>query len=66
MTSNGKPVILIVDDAPVNVCILYGLLSGDHCIKVADSGASALELAAEAEGEGDHSRHSRYFHHHNG
>ena len=47
MTSNGKPVILIVDDAPVNVCILYGLLSGDHCIKVADSGASALELAAD-------------------
>lgn len=47
MTSNGKPVILIVDDAPVNVRILYELLSGDHCIKVADSGASALELAAD-------------------
>ena len=42
---NQKPVILIVDDVPVNVQALAVLLSDEYFVKVATSGGKAIELA---------------------
>jgi diguanylate cyclase (GGDEF)-like protein/PAS domain S-box-containing protein len=43
-----KPTILIVDDSPENLSILSGLLLPDYVVRVANSGARALQVAAGA------------------
>jgi putative two-component system response regulator len=40
-----KPLILIVDDVPINVSILSDMLIADYQIKVANSGQTALDIA---------------------
>lgn len=40
-----RPTVLIVDDTPVNLTLLAGLLKGHYRIKVASNGTKALELA---------------------
>lgn len=42
------PTVLVVDDAPANLNLLAGLLQQDHRVKLAASGAKALELARRA------------------
>lgn len=44
---NTKAVILIVDDVPTNVQALAHLLKEEYVVKVATSGARALELAGQ-------------------
>jgi PleD family two-component response regulator len=39
------PVVLAVDDVPANLTVLYELLSPQHRVRVATSGARALRLA---------------------
>lgn len=46
MNTEVKPLILIVDDTPTNVQVLAESLIGDYRVKVASSGASALEIIA--------------------
>ncbi|MEY2631837.1 MAG: hypothetical protein RIR00_491 [Pseudomonadota bacterium] len=41
----NRPTILIVDDIPDNLTVLGALLSGDYRVRVANSGARALEIA---------------------
>lgn len=41
-----KPVVLIVDDEPINIQILASLLNRDYELKVACDGQAALEIAA--------------------
>jgi len=43
------PLILIVDDAPVNIKMLADTLKGDYRIKIATSGATALRLMSGKE-----------------
>ena len=43
-----SPTILVVDDAPANLSLLAGLLQGDYRVKLASSGAKALELVQRA------------------
>lgn len=40
-----RPTLLVVDDTPANLNLLAGLLNVDHRVKLANSGARALELA---------------------
>lgn len=40
--------ILVVDDSPENLHVVGGLLSADHQVRVATSGARALELVQQA------------------
>lgn len=44
-SSSERPVLLIVDDEPVNIELLASLLSLDYEIKVATDGHKALEIA---------------------
>ncbi len=46
---NTKPTILIVDDTPINIAVLYELLQSDYEIKAATNGEDALEIAKGAE-----------------
>ena len=46
MTTQEKPLILLVDDMPANLHVLVAALRDDHRIKTATSGAAALELVA--------------------
>ena len=50
MTAVKKPLptVLVVDDAPANLSLLAGLLNGSYRVKLASSGAKALELAHRA------------------
>ncbi|WP_296805271.1 EAL domain-containing protein [Thiocapsa sp.] len=41
-----KPTILIVDDAPENLGVLSGVLLPEYVVRVANSGARALQVAA--------------------
>lgn len=45
LSSQVKPVVLIVDDAPANIQVLASCLKDDYQIKVATNGARCLELA---------------------
>ncbi|BAN34069.1 response regulator receiver modulated diguanylate cyclase/phosphodiesterase with PAS/PAC sensor(S) [Sulfuricella denitrificans skB26] len=45
MTTNEKPLILLVDDMPANLHVLVAALRDDHRIKTATSGTTALDLA---------------------
>ena len=40
-----KPLVLIVDDTPANLSLLANLLKSNYDVRVANSGAKALELA---------------------
>jgi len=42
----SRPIILIVDDSPENLMVLGELLHGDYQVRAANSGATALRLAA--------------------
>lgn len=42
---NSKPLILLVDDMPANLHVLAAALKADYDIKMATSGAAALDLA---------------------
>jgi len=41
--------ILVVDDTPGNIDILQGILAPAYRVKVASSGARALEIASQGE-----------------
>jgi putative two-component system response regulator len=41
-----RSTILVVDDTPENLAVMSGLLRGDYRVKVASSGAHALQIAA--------------------
>lgn len=43
---NRKPIVLVVDDEPINIQILASLLSRDYEVKVACDGRTALDIAA--------------------
>jgi putative two-component system response regulator len=45
---DDMPTVLVVDDAPANLSLLAGLLQNDHRVKLAASGAKALELVQRA------------------
>lgn len=47
---NKKPTLLIVDDMAINIQMLSDLLKEDYNIKVAKSGAKALEILRESDG----------------
>ena len=42
--SEDMPTVLVVDDAPANLNLLAGLLQTDYRVKLAASGAKALDL----------------------
>ena len=42
-----KPTVLVVDDTPDNLSLMSGLLKGAYKVKVASSGAKALQIATE-------------------
>jgi len=44
----APPTVLVVDDAPANLSLLAGLLNKSYRVKLAPSGAKALELARRA------------------
>ncbi|MFA7405719.1 MAG: diguanylate cyclase, partial [Pelobacteraceae bacterium] len=46
LSSDPKPLILLVDDVPTNLHLLAASLRGEYRIKVATSGPSALDLAS--------------------
>jgi putative two-component system response regulator len=43
--ANEKPVVLVVDDAPVNITLMNGLLKDICRVKVANNGEKALQIA---------------------
>ena len=43
----AKQTILIVDDTPDNIALLSGLFKSQYRIKIATSGAKALQIAAQ-------------------
>jgi CheY-like chemotaxis protein len=47
-----KKVVLVVDDAPANIHVVNEILRNTYKVRVATSGAKALELAAEKPGPG--------------
>jgi len=46
-SEQGKPIVLVVDDEPINIQVLAGLLSSDYQIKVATHGEMALHIARQ-------------------
>lgn len=44
-----KATILIVDDTPVNIQVLSGILKNDYHLKVANNGVKAIEIARSGE-----------------
>ena len=50
---NYRPLVLIVDDAPINVQVLAEPLRSDYRVKVATSGEAALEIVARQGGKPD-------------
>ena len=44
--TDGRQTVLVVDDQPENLAILGGLLETHWCVRVADCGERALQLAA--------------------
>ncbi|MGA7457191.1 MAG: response regulator, partial [Methyloceanibacter sp.] len=45
MSSNGKKLVLIVDDTPTNVAVVSGVLKDSYRTKVATNGEKALAIA---------------------
>jgi CheY-like chemotaxis protein len=48
--TDGKKLLLIVDDAPANLQMMRSILKDDFKIRVATSGAKALDLVKAAGG----------------
>ena len=48
ISTNERPTILVVDDAPANLSLLTNLLQEEYRIKAASNGFKALEIAAAA------------------
>lgn len=46
MTAAAKPTLLVVDDQPTNIQLLYEVFSQDHDVFMATSGEQALEFCA--------------------
>jgi putative two-component system response regulator len=46
MSSDNRPTILIVDDAPANILVVHALLRQDYQTKIATDGEKALLMAA--------------------
>jgi diguanylate cyclase (GGDEF)-like protein len=46
-TMQRRPRLLVVDDQPINIQLLYQAFAGDYQVFLATSGAQALEVAAE-------------------
>lgn len=46
LPSLGRPKLLIVDDQPINIQVLYQVFSADHDVFMATSGAQALAVCA--------------------
>jgi putative two-component system response regulator len=44
----GKPTILVVDDTPDNLTLMFALLKNRYKVKLANSGEKAIKLAREA------------------
>ena len=44
----GRATVLVVDDTPENLAVLGELLQGEYRVRVANSGARALQIAASA------------------
>jgi serine phosphatase RsbU (regulator of sigma subunit) len=42
--AEGKKTVLVVDDAPANIQVVHSILKDDYKVRVATSGAKALEL----------------------
>ena len=45
MPDHPQAHILIIDDTPLNIEILLGILEGDYALSFATSGAKALKVA---------------------
>jgi len=43
--STAEPIVLVVDDMPTNIDLLYGMLREQYKVKVATNGEKALEVA---------------------
>ena len=46
MTNPARPVLMVVDDQPINIQALYQAFAADHQVLMATSGAQALALCA--------------------
>jgi PAS domain S-box-containing protein len=46
--SQGKPSLLVVDDEPVNIQVLFQAFRDDHIVRFATGGLQALEMCAAA------------------
>jgi adenylate cyclase len=46
LAATDKRTVLVVDDTPENLSLMAGLLKADYTVKVAPSGARALQIAA--------------------
>ena len=46
-TSPSKPRLLVVDDQPINIQILFSIFSADHEVFMATSGEQALQVCAD-------------------
>ena len=46
-----RPRLLVVDDQPANVQVLYRLFAADHQVFMATSGEQALKVCAERESD---------------
>ena len=44
-TDPGKPIVLIVDDTPLNIRVLGSALQGEYEVRIATSGEAALKMA---------------------
>lgn len=49
MTTDHKATVLVVDDTPDNLALMFALLSPEFKVKVANSGEKALKLLAQSE-----------------
>ncbi|HIJ61671.1 MAG TPA: response regulator [Rhodospirillaceae bacterium] len=45
MSTDGQPVILVIDDTPDNLKLMAGLLKDDYRVKIANSGEKGLAIA---------------------
>jgi len=43
-SSHGKPKLLVVDDQPINIQVMYQAFAGDYQVFMATSGAQALAI----------------------
>lgn len=46
--SSSKPILLVIDDIPENLTLMYQLLKDDYRVKGANSGARGIALAESA------------------